>query len=168
MPDALSRQSYYCDRNRDPIELHDLSLSLSSDGRDQLAQDCNDDPRLLAPSTRIVWKGRSLMDTRSRTFSSTFLDADPPPWPSLELLPFASPSCTTPTTLLLIRLSEDLPQCAPVCVMASHFQGHLVICIHSLPSAPVAKIILSADPKRSKMTQAFIQARARQSEPGRS
>jgi len=42
--DALSRQP----DNRDPhnVELHNLSLSQFSDGRSQLAQDYNDDPRL--------------------------------------------------------------------------------------------------------------------------
>ncbi|GJJ67909.1 hypothetical protein EMPS_00255 [Entomortierella parvispora] len=44
VPDALSRRPDY--REPDPVELYNLSVSLSPDVRDQLVQDYNDDPRL--------------------------------------------------------------------------------------------------------------------------
>ena len=44
VPDALSRRPDY--REPDAVELHNLSVSLSPDVRDQLVQDYNDDPRL--------------------------------------------------------------------------------------------------------------------------
>ena len=44
VPDALSRRPDY--RTSDPVELHNISLSLASAVRDQLAQDYIDDPRL--------------------------------------------------------------------------------------------------------------------------
>jgi hypothetical protein len=44
VPDALSRRPDY--RDLDPVELHNLSVSLSPDVRDQLVQDYNNDPRL--------------------------------------------------------------------------------------------------------------------------
>ena len=44
VPDALSRRPDY--RDPDPIELHNLSISLSPDVRDQLVRDYSNDPRL--------------------------------------------------------------------------------------------------------------------------
>lgn len=44
VPDALSRRPDYQDP--DPVELHNLSVSLAPDVRDRLVQDYNDDPRL--------------------------------------------------------------------------------------------------------------------------
>jgi len=44
VPDALSRRPDY--RDPDPVEVHNLLLSLSSDMQEQLAQDYNNDLRL--------------------------------------------------------------------------------------------------------------------------
>jgi len=64
---TLSRRPDY--RDPDPVELHNLSLSLSSDVRDQLAHDYNNDARL-GPIYRDCLEG---MIANGYSFQNNFL-----------------------------------------------------------------------------------------------